>query len=214
MIRVAAVRETSLLTDSQVDAICTALTRQGTYHIARAWDLCAVKVERRTPTAADWVLAFLDNSDQAEALGYHDRLATGLPVMKVFVKDCRADGVAESACASHELAEAMVDPNLARVEVGKSGYGWACEVGDPAQAVTYEVDGIQVQDFVYPAWFDTAPPSGAKFCHTGQIKAPFEVPAGGYAQWTSDLKGWHSIGQELGAGHDRPRRRQEKLGAR
>lgn len=205
MIHVAAVNA-SKLTDAEVDAICKALTSQATHHIAPAWDLTTVSVQRRIPVATDWQLAFLEDSDQAGALGYHDELPSGRPLMKVFVATCEQDGIEPSACASHELAEAMVDPDLVRMTDAGSK-AWACEVGDPAQSLTYTVDGVTVQDFVFPAWFLTSPPPGAKFCHTGGITKPFQVPSGGYAQWTSDLRGWHSIGSELGAGHTRPSRR-------
>jgi hypothetical protein len=210
MIHVAAVNESRLLSDPQVDAICKALTYKATHHIAPAWNLSTVAVARKAPGATEWQLVFLDTSDQAEALGYHEDLANGLPVMKVFVKSCREDGVSESACASHELAEALVDPDLIRTTTAP-GKAWACEIGDPAQSITYVVDGVEVQDFVTPQWFGAPVAPGSKLCHTGEIRKPFEVPKGGYAQWTSDLRSWHEIGAELGAGHSRPARRKAAL---
>lgn len=206
MIHIAAVSQSTLITGTEVDAICKALSYQATHHIAPAWGLSTVSVARKTPGTTDWQLIFLDNSDQAEALGYHEDLANGLPVMKVFVKSCRQDGVSESACASHELAESLADAFLARAEVN-AGRAWACEIGDPAQSLTYEVEGVVVQDFVTPQWFGAPATPGSKLCHTGEIKKPFEVPRGGYAQYTTDLRSWHSIGMELGAGHNRPARR-------
>jgi hypothetical protein len=210
LIHVAAVNQSKLLSTTQVDAICTALTSQATYHIAKAWGLANVTVSRKTPTTTEWQLVFLDTSDQANALGYHEDLANGLPVMKVFVKSCREDGISESACASHELAEALVDPYLTTANFDGRSKFWATEVGDPAQASTYTVDGVEVQDFATPQWFNASPPAGAKFDHTGKITKPFQVPSGGYSQFldiTNPSKGWQQVGLELGAGHSRPSRR-------
>lgn len=214
MIHVVAVNESTVLADSTVDAYCKALTSQATNHIAKAWGTSTVHVERIAKGAAvpagAWLLIFADHSDQEGALGYHDDQTDGLPVMYVFAVDCQSDGVSPSACASHELAESLIDPLLARAEIG-NGRAWACEVGDPAQPFTYIVDGVEVQDFVYPDWFSYSPPAGAKYSHTGKITKPFEVPSGGYAQYSTDLKSWHSIGAELGAGHTRPARKREQL---
>jgi hypothetical protein len=212
MIKVAATYHTTELNDAEVDAICIALTNQANQDIGKAWGLAPVSVGRHRLRAEEWHLVFLEDSDQAGALGYHnDETPYGLPLMKVFTRDCYEDGVAYSACASHELAESLVDPFLRRCETDEEGKAWAAEIGDPAQSSTYEISGIEVQDFVTPAWFNPTPPTGSKFDHTGKIKRPFEVPQGGYAQWTSDLQSWHEIGMELGAGHTRPERRKKRL---
>ena len=213
MIHVAAVNQSKLLSTTSFEAICSALTTQATHHIAKAWGLATVSVTPKTPASSEWSLIFLDTSDQAGALGYHEDLVDGLPVMKVFVKSCREDGVSESACASHELAEALVDPYLTTANFDGRSRFWATEIGDPAQASTYEVDGIELQDFVTPQWFSASPTSGAKFDHTGAIRKPFEVPNGGYSQFldiTKPSAGWQEIGLELGAGHTRPSRRRNQ----
>jgi hypothetical protein len=205
MITIAARNDSSLST-SEVDKICRALSIQGTHHIAKAWGLAHVSVQQRSRRAADWHLYFMEHSDQEGALGYHDE-ETGLPILKVFVADCERAGIAPSACASHELAEALVDPWLRRSEQDPKGRFWACEVGDPVQSSTYEVfevPGVVLQNFVYPAWFGEAP---GQLDHLALIKEPLEVPEGGYAQHWDPSKGWESIGLELGAGHSRPQRR-------
>jgi len=199
----------SSLSASEVDAICGALSIQATQHIARDWGTAAVEVVRRPFQAGDWRLLFLENSDQAGALGYHDDLANGKPVMKVFVKTCEEDGVSASACASHELAEALADPYLTTANFdGKSRF-WATEIGDPSQSSTYTINGVEVQDYVTPHWFNPNPPKGARFDYTGKITKPFEVPNGGYAQFldlSNPSKGWQDIGFELGA-DPRPEKR-------
>lgn len=210
------------LTDEQVEQISRSLSIQGTHHIAKAWGLGDVSVQMRNRRGSgDWSLLFLDRSDQEGALGYHD--FDGTPVMKVFVKDCIDAGVQPSACASHELAEAMCDPDIIRCTVdGQHNRLWAVEIGDPCQSFTYSVAGWAMQDFVTPNWF--IPGATAPYSYQRKVTAPFQVPNGGYAQYldlANPSQGWHSIGSELGQGgldprpalvprvgasHDRPRR--------
>lgn len=216
---VQAVNESSGLSDSRVDEICRALSIQGTHHVAPAWGLEPVSVQRRHRTDGDWQLVFLDNSDQAEALGYHDTTPDGLPLMKVFVKTCQEYGVTASACASHELAEAMVDPDLLRVSYDEPhSRAWFLEVADPTQDFTYEIGGIEVQDFVYPAWFKpyiTVADERRGLTHLRKITHPLTVPSGGYAQFTTDLRNWQHVGLDKydgenrleKVGHSRPERR-------
>lgn len=203
-----AVANHSSLTKAEVEAICQALSDQATHHIAPAWRTQGAKLLLRAPAVTDWQMLFLEDSDQEGALGYHDdETSHGLPRMKVFVKDCEADGISPSSCASHELAEALVDPYLTTANFDGASKFWATEIGDPAQASTYEIGGVEVQDFVTPQWFG-AP--GSQFDHTHTITRPFQVPKGGYAQFL-DINhpgnGWQEVGFELGAGHSRPSRR-------
>ena len=209
MITIAAYNHSTHLSDEEATAICRALSEQGTHHISKAWGTDHVSVQQRIRTERDWELLFFDDSDQAGALGYHDDTEAGLPVMKVFVRTCERDGVSPSACASHELAEALIDPWLHRSEQDAKGRFWACEIGDPVQASTYKVGEVEVQNFVYPAWFGEAP---GPLDYLSVVKQPLEVPRGGYAQRWNPSTGWESLGAELGAGHTRPDRRRSRVG--
>jgi hypothetical protein len=216
MIHVVAINESTAIADSTVDAWCVALTLQATHHVAPAWGTSTMHVERIAKGSAipkgAWLLVVADTSDQEGALGYHEDQVDGLPVMYVFAKDCAKYGIAPSACASHELSEAICDPGIQKAEI-VGGKAWALEVGDPVQAFTYICDGVIVQDFVTPAWFDASPPAGARLSYLGKVQKPFEVPPGGYAQYTTDLRSWHQVGAEQGpsamvkAGHKRPEQR-------
>lgn len=214
MITVAATNH-STLSDEEVSRICRALSIQGTHHISKAWGTDHVSVQPRQRRPEDWQLVFLEDSDQAGALGYHDDQENGLPILKVFVKTCKEAGVSASACASHELPEALVDPYLTTANFDGRSKFWATEIGDPAQAFTYILDGVELQDFVTPHWFQAEPPAGAKLSYTGAIKKPFEVPQGGYSQFldlSNPRAGWQNVGMELGADHSRPQRRRDAMG--
>lgn len=209
MIRVALVNHASGLTDAQADEIAWALQHQAVHHIGPGWQLAQTRVARREPLATDWQLVFLDNSDQAGALGYHDdSTPAGLPCMKVFVQTCRADGIPESSCASHELAEALVDPFLNAASFDGSHRFWATEIGDPVQRGIYNIGSVAVSNFALPGWFDSNATSGFDF--RGEVGAAFQVAEGGYGQYvdlTNAEAGWQQVGAELGAGHTRPLRR-------
>jgi hypothetical protein len=64
----------------------------------------------RMPAAGSWLCVFLDNTDQADALAYHDLTNEGVPISKVFVKTLMQDKASISVGATHELCEMAVDP--------------------------------------------------------------------------------------------------------
>jgi hypothetical protein len=64
------------------------------------------------PPAGTWWLSILDDSDQANALGYHDLTTDGLPIGKVFAGTDLKVGASWSVTASHELLEMLADPNI------------------------------------------------------------------------------------------------------
>jgi len=59
--------------------------------------------KNQMPAAGSWWLVFLDNSDQAGALAYHDLTNDGLPISKVFVKTLQG-GPCEPQCRRHPRA--------------------------------------------------------------------------------------------------------------
>src|ERR1043165_7657635 len=127
-------------------------------------------------------LTFLDNSDVAGALGYHDLTSSGRPLGKVFVKTNMDDGASWTVAASHELLEMTADPEINwSAQNPKDGKFYALEVGDPVEADNYgyEINGIKVSNFVYPAYFD-AYKKGRKLDFMGQVLLPYQLLPGGY----------------------------------
>src|SRR2546425_8159515 len=84
-ITIAVVNESTVLSDSQVRAALPAFQAQVHDDFAPAWgidaDLVFVPRGRYAP-AGSWWLVILDNSDQADALGYHDVTSSGTPLGK------------------------------------------------------------------------------------------------------------------------------------
>jgi hypothetical protein len=180
--------------------------------------------------AGAWVLELLDTSDQPGALGYHEgqahvsktgpsgvhstrgiaiHPATGeeIVVMKAFVKTTREDSVPVTEVATHELAEAAVDPyvnNESELRVYKNpadGREWLGEVGDPVQSRAFDVGAPEgrpcgvpealISDWVYPEFFGQ-PQTRQATCFTEDatqwqtlpglpVVPEFTIAAGGYA---------------------------------
>ncbi|WP_052941523.1 hypothetical protein [Chromobacterium subtsugae] len=91
-----------------------------------------------------------------------------------------------SVTVSHEVLEMLVDPTFAAVRPGPIGdkqVDFLVEICDPCQAVAYSIDGISVSDFVTPEYYDTSPPTNARFTCQAAVTEAFGVAAGGYLTW-------------------------------
>src|SRR5579884_2751040 len=206
MIAVAVINESTAVTDADMPAVVAALQKQVSSEFAAAWGIDAALhwiPKEIQPNQAFWQLVILDDSDQADALGYHETTADGLPLGKVFARTTLQDGGQWSVTASHELLEMLADPEInlsVFVQDGAtSGRLYAYEVCDPVENDVYLIDGIAVSDFVLPSWFEPAtagvtPP--APFDFLKQLRAP--LPAllpGGYIGVfnVGDGSGWTQV---------------------
>jgi hypothetical protein len=146
------------------------------------------------PAAGTWWVVFLDNSDQAGALAYHDLTNEGLPLSKIFVQTILEAGESVSVGASHELVEMAVDPWLNSAYQDPNGIFWAGEVADPVEddSYAYTIGAVLVTDFVTPNWF-AHEYSTTKFDFKAHANKAFEVLTGGYAQYFDPQQGWVQI---------------------
>lgn len=203
---VAFVNHSSVVTDAQIVALVKALQIQVDRDFTPIWKISAQLVAvptNATPAADAWVIAIMDTSDQAGALGYHDITSTGTPLGRVFAKDDIHYGLSWTVTVSHELLELLVDPWIANTvffqNSNTTGMLYALEVCDPPEndSFGYEINGILVSDFVYPAWFEgfrTA--NSTQFDHCNLIHKPFELLSGGYIgvfPVNPQTKGWNQL---------------------
>jgi hypothetical protein len=82
-----------------------------------------------------------------------------------------------------------------------AGKLYAYEVCDACEAdqFSYAIDGVQVSDFVYPAWFESFRTAGsAQFDFQKQINAPLQLLTGGYIGVfdVASGSGWQQIQAE------------------
>jgi hypothetical protein len=185
---VVVLNESSAIADADVEGALLALQTQLDRDFAPAWHTAATLsfvAAGSAPPADAWQLVVLDDSDQAEALGYHDLTAEGLPLGKVFAATAAEAGAPWTVVASHELLELLGDPYIDLTVFDQSsataGTLYALEACDAVQADTYELDGVAVSDFVTPEWFGPPTPApAAALDQLGLVTAPLELRPGGY----------------------------------
>ena len=198
MLQIAVINESTAISNSDVQDMIPAFDAQWNNELNDVWGVGAAQfafVDRGiTPPAGSWWVVFLDDSDQAKALAYHDLTDEGLPISKVFVKTILADKASVSVAATHEICEMAVDPWLNSAYQDAQGTFWAGEVCDPVEddQYGYEIDGILVTDFITPNWFGHEHPVG-DIDFKSRASAAFEVLTGGYAQKWDPQAGWQQI---------------------
>jgi len=202
---VSVLNRSTLIQDSEIQAVMEALQSQVTNDFAPVWGVDAqlsFVPQGEAPKPNTWWLVILDTSDQAGALGYHDLTQDGLPLGKVFVQSNLDAGTSWTVTASHELLEMLVDPDInLTVFVQPSataGTLYAYEVCDACEAdgYGYTIGKTLVSDFVYPAWFESfRTPNSVKFDRQGKISQPFQLLPGGYIGVfdVSYSTGWHQL---------------------
>jgi len=148
------------------------------------WGTPAALVRARKPTPGLWTMVILDDPDSPDAEGYHDITWRGLPLAKVFVKPTLDAGDLVSVTACHELCEMLIDPMATLWCEGPRSTLWAYEVCDAVEEETFEVDGVAMSDFVFPAYFDLfrlKKPRSAQYDYLDRVKRPFHILKGGYS---------------------------------
>lgn len=189
------VNKSTLITDADVRLLTRACASQLRYHVAPTWNRAPLPVvylgnEKDAPPGA-WVLAVLDDSDQANALGWHSVSDEGLYFGRIFVRPVLDNGgnaltksLSVASVASHEVAELYCDPSCNFYAEADASTEYAVEVCDPVEADSYpiSVSGIKVMvsNFVTPRWFDPYSPPHSRFDYLGELTAPFTMTKGGY----------------------------------
>ena len=197
MIQIAVINESTVISDAQVQGMIPAFQTQWNRDLSAVWNLdqatFAFTPKDQQPPATSWWVVFLDDSDQAGALAYHDLTDSGLPISKVFVKTIQTDNTSVSVGATHEICEMAVDPTINLSAQDSSGSFWAYEVCDPVEddKYGYKIGDTLVTDFVTPAWFGFKNESGA-LDFQKQASQPFVVLSGGYAQ-KFESNGWQQV---------------------
>ena len=189
-IQMSVINESTVLADADVVPVVAALQKQVTNDFRPVWATDAeltIVPKGEQPATGSWWLVLLDDSDQANALGYHDLTTEGLPIGKVFAASDLKAGTSWTVTASHELLEMLADPNInLTVFVQNSdamGVLYAYEICDACEddSLGYQIDNIQLSDFVYPAWFENFRIEGStQFDRMNKIQTPFQLLVNGY----------------------------------
>jgi hypothetical protein len=187
---IAFVNQSTVATDSEVQILMGHLQTQVSRDFSPIWGVDAQLTfipKGVTPPATSWQLVFLDDADQAGALGYHELTMAGLPLGKVFVRTSINNKSKWSVTASHELLEMLVDPNINLSSFiqtsNNSGIMYAYEVCDAVEddRFGYPIYSAIVSNFVTPAWFE---PVGTvlspKFDFRNVLTQPLQLAVNGY----------------------------------
>ena len=164
------------------DGLIAAMQVYVDQHVAPIWAAPATLFKSTGFVNGAWAMVFLDDADEPDALAYHDLTPDGLPQSKVFVKTTIQNGDLVSVSASHELVEMLVDPAINMMTTGPDPkIVYAYESADPVEALSFPVNGIQMSDFVVPAYFeDFHKPGSVRFDFMNKVKRPFQILSGGY----------------------------------
>jgi hypothetical protein len=164
------------------DKLIEALQLYVDRHVAPVWGTPASLVKTNGFVKNAWAMVLLDDADQPGALAYHDLTPDGFPLSKVFVRTTLENDELVSVSASHELVEMLVDPAINLMSTGPAPETmYAYESADAVEALSFDVNGIPMSDFVYPSFFEVFRKRGStRFDHLDRVKKPFEILAGGY----------------------------------
>ena len=156
--------ESSKITDAQAQAACAAIQQQVTQHFAPIWRATAViqfAAKDEPLPAGAWKFVLADTCSDADALGYHTD--EGTPSAVIDVALCLSDNVAWSSCLSHEVLEAIADPECVRCFDLGNGTALSLEVCDAvegskhADGSEYQIDGVVLENFCTPNYFTGGP---------------------------------------------------------
>lgn len=135
----------------------------------------------------DWVLALLDDSDQAGALGWHWQDQNDVIYGEIFARPSLDAGstaltgpYAISSVLSHEVLETYVDPHCNLWADNGNGMLISYEACDPVEDRLYAINNVAVSDFVLPEWFDIYRSAGEQYSYLSSVPTPFTMTKGGY----------------------------------
>ncbi len=196
----ALMNQSKSIQDSDLRAMATALQTQLRQDFCPVWNVPALPVACLDASddlpAGYWAIYFSDLVTEPDTLGYHtDEVGTvsaeiEIPVLLQYgcgILSTPVGGNAGpdsvSSVVSHEILEMTEDPQVSLWVPTTSDLGGVTdsfEVCDPVQESYYSINGVQVSDFVFPAYFIATPVPGARLDQMGILTKPFEVAPGGY----------------------------------
>lgn len=120
------------------------------------------------------------------AVAYHDVTGGAVPLVFLARSECSSimsgsDSI--SSAFSHELAEALGDPDCNRWIDDGQGHEYALEIVDAVEEWGYEINGVAVSDFLLPAFFAPTAPGPFNFLATqggSALTEALQTAPGGY----------------------------------
>ena len=208
-----------LLSDAEVIAAIRAINRQINEDFMPYWNIggtlrlegCStdeLEVDNPQDLQGEAIVYIWDKSDVPNALGYHEANFRGIPYGFVFVDIATEVGENWTVTFSHEVLELLGDRQANSLIRGphprdkrRKVYHWH-EMCDAVQDETYEIDGVEVSNFVLPLYFtEEAEPGsrndflGTKYrlpnSRTTRSLESFGINPGGYIGFYDPAKNEH-----------------------
>jgi hypothetical protein len=177
-----------------LEQIAAALQQQVDNDFAPAWgvraDISTLVVGDVIPQGT-WPLKIVDAMPGAGGVHLDDQ---GQPYAEA------VNGPQLSIAISHELLEMLVNPwgnrftPATAIDPNAPGRQvfYLVEVGDPCEVFSYDIGGVQVSDFILPAFYDPNAARPVDFLDTLAGPLPQQVPPGCYISWIDPTDGkWH-----------------------
>jgi hypothetical protein len=201
---VALVPDSPSVTLAAISGVAAAIQKQVTRDFGPLWGISATvdAFEKLEAVPIDyWPVIVRDDIKEPGAAGYHTD-DHGQPFSLV-----QADSGWELT-ASHEALEMLADPFGNRTIAGPpppkapapvsrfSRVMYLVEVCDPCEAsqFAYEVNGVQLSDFITPHYYDPNGATGVQYSFRGSIKEPHTVLEGGYVSFGNPVDNhWYQI---------------------
>jgi hypothetical protein len=200
-IAIVPLEDTDDIDTGQIHKVATALQMQVDEDLRRYWGVSAIvrAFPKLECVSAEYLPLALVTRELPEGhAGFHFTMG-GLPFALVQYDD---DISRWSVAASHELVEMVVDPHGDRTKLGPSlkdeqhkatettdnhyveqgTVDYLVEVCDPCKTSTYEIAGVEVSDFVTPAYYSAADIDRQYTCQN-QISRPRRLLEGGEISW-------------------------------
>jgi hypothetical protein len=221
--QIAVLNLSTLIDDEEIAPIVSAAQKAVDHDFEPAWGATAglhQVPKGQDPPTNHWWIGFFDDSDVANALGYHDVTDEDLPLGKAFVRTARHYDASISVDFTHELFEMLADPYIMLdVQIDGRGTRYAHEVCDAVEADTlgYEVDGVLISDFVTPEWF--APGFAGPYDFKEHTDESLQLLPGGYIGMWIPGRGWtqrfaRGVGDYTDELADQPSRIWPRVGSR
>jgi len=199
------------IADEAVQTAIRAINRQIENDFAPYWNTTATLRLEGKPSGkpqkqaiadlrGDAVIYLWDKTDAPNALGYHEKNNAGIPYGFVFAALSKQLKESWSATLSHEALELIGDPEVNLMVLGphpkhpgQTVFHWR-EMCDAVQADHYRIDGVDVSNFVLPAYFTSGEERGMRNdflgrAHAGKTLRSFGVLPGGYVSFLNPTTG-------------------------
>jgi hypothetical protein len=191
-VHVALVDTTGTIPALDLAEVAGALNEQVQADFAPRWRVAATVGAYPSAPPGTWRIDLVHSTGQAGSLGFHAD-ANHQPFAKVAV-----DIGQWTVTASHELLEMLGDPWGNRLHGARALPGWQgtsprvrylLELCDPCEAFTYQVGGVELSDFLLPAFYRSSTHATPGYSHTGALTEPLQIADGGYISFIDPADG-------------------------